>query len=158
MTDEQKQVYEQLFTRYGSPSREAELTVRDYLIKPDTIYDCDRLLRDDKEAQKTIEALENAIEKMNIYRLAIAEQYNKLQTAPVKKIVRLERKKDTYNNKVFYWLLTIDKYEDGHEEQTSSVKYLGTDRMKAINDFKQYQKEHPGISASMNIKKAAWER
>ena len=95
---------------------------------------------------------------MKIYRLAIAEQYNKLQTAPVKKIVRLERKKDTYNNLVFYWLLTIDKYEDGHEEQTSSVKYLGTDRMKAINDFKQYQKEHPGISASMNIKKAAWER
>ena len=74
MTDEQKQVYEKLFTRYGSPSREAELTVRDYLIKPDTIYDCDRLLRDDKEAQKTIEALENAIKKMKIYRLAIAEQ------------------------------------------------------------------------------------
>lgn len=158
MTKEQEQILSGFFTRFGSPSTNAEIRVIRCFQKPETLDELERVERDDHYAEETIKELEDRIRQLSTYRIALAERYNYLATAPSVPVVRLNRQKN-YDGKVFYYLTTHSKnLLDGHEVQTSCKKYSGAERHTAIADYKQYVKSHPGIIAEMNIQKSKWER
>lgn len=159
MTPEQRKDIDELFTRYGSPSNEAEFRITGYYTKADSIDELDRIKRADENVQRDIERMQEKIRQLSAYRVSLAERYNFLATAPTDPVVRLIRHKDSYSNKVFYYIKTFDRnLIDGHEVQTGCAEYTGTDRRKAIDDFNKYIKSHPGIEAEMQIEKARWER
>lgn len=159
MTAEQQKNLDELFTRYGNPSTEAEFRITGYYTKANAIDELDRIRRADENAQRDIEQMQEKIRKLSAYRVSLAERYNFLSTAPTVPVVRLIRRKDSYNNKVFYYLKTFNRnLLDGHEVQTGCTTYPGTDRLKAIDDFNQYVKSHPGIEAEKQIEKPKWER
>lgn len=158
MTEEQRTIYNGFFKRYNSPSDFAEVRIQRTLYKPENEYECAKLATYDKWAEETIKTLESAIEKVKIYRMAVCERYNELQFANVQKVVKLKREKHYGENKVYYYLLLIDRYEDGHEQTTKSVKYAGTERKQAIADFEKFAKENKNFIAIKEIEKSKWEK
>ena len=159
MTTEQKKDLENLFTRYGSPSDDMEIRVTGYFQNPESLDDLDRVALADKNAERVIEEMQERIRQLTAYRVALAERYNYLATAPSVPVVRLTRKRDYYGKKVFYFLCVYTRnLLDGHEVQKRSTKYAGTERSNAINDFNSYVKTHPGIIAEMQIDIPKWER
>ena len=159
MTQEKQALVNELFTRYGSPTKECDFHISGYYTKAESIHDLDHIKREDENAQRDIERMQEKILQLSAYRVSLAERYNFLSTAPTAPVVRLIRRKDSYSNKVFYYLKTFDRnLIDGHEVQTGCAKYTGTDRRKAIDDFNKYIKSHPVLEAEMQIEKARWER
>lgn len=158
MTKEQKEIYEDLFTRYGSPSDVAEIKITSVLHDARRLYDTNYILRCDNHAEEYIKQLEKAIEKLKIYRIAICERYNELQFANIQKVVKLKREKHFHDNKVYYYLQLLDRYEDGHEEITKNTKYTGKERKKALEDFEKFVKENKNYIAVKDIEKGRWEK
>ena len=158
MTQEQEKYLQELFTRYGNPSTESDEKIYIYLTHPEAINKLTDVIKYDEKAIDYIAELERKITQLKAYRLALSERYNYLASAPQQPIVRLKRVK-SYSGKVFYHLNTYTKnLLDGNEVETSSTKYTGQERSKAINDYKSYVKAHPGILAEMQIEKPKWER
>ena len=158
MTSEQEKELQELFTKYGHPSTESDERIYIYLTHPDAINRLTEVIRYDERAIDYIADLERKIEQLNAYRLSLSERYNYLASAPQQPVVRLKRVK-SYSGKVFYHLNTYTKnLLDGNEVETSSTHYTGTERSKAISDYKSYVKSHPGITAEMQIEKPKWER
>lgn len=63
-----------------------------------------------------------------------------------------------YDNRKFYYVRIDRTYSNGAVERVLCEEYKGADRHKAIKRFKDLQKAHPGINATMDIKKRSWER
>lgn len=159
MTDENKALLAELFSRYGSPSTDGEIRITRYLTRADQLNRPADIKRYDENALYTIAELEKTIETLKAYRLSLAERYNYLSTTPTVPVVRLERHRGRYDNKVYYYLQTFRRMiDDGAEVKESEVKYSGTDRRKALADFNAYVKAHPGIIAEKDIEPAKWER
>lgn len=159
MTQTQEKVLQDLFTRYGNPSTECDSKISIYLTAPDALNELNKVLYYDGKAIDYITELENKIEQLKAYRLALAERYNYLATSPTQPVVKLKRERRYYDNKVYYYLITYSRnILDGIETETSSTKYNGQERYKAIAAYKAYIKAHPGIVAEMNIEKSKWER
>ena len=72
--------YLDLFQRYGSPSREAEIRLTAYLLRPDALT-ADHIASYDKSAARTIAACRQLIDQLTEYRQALAERYAQLATA-----------------------------------------------------------------------------
>ena len=158
MTPEQEKELQELFTKYGHPSTESDERIYIYLTHPEAINRLTEVIRYDEKAIDYIADLERKIEQLKAYRLSLSERYNYLASAPQQPVVRLKRVK-SYSGKVFYHLNTYTKnLLDGNEVETSSTKYTGQERSKAISDYKSYVKAHPGILAEMQIEKPKWER
>ena len=87
--------YETLFQRYGSPSTEAEINIRGYLVKPDKLTQ-ERIRGFDKSAAEIIARCEETIAAMQDYRRALAARYAELESAPYALRLELERK-PSYN-------------------------------------------------------------
>lgn len=144
-----------IFRRYGSPSKDCELTVREYLIKPQKINELDRLSMYDKSAKETIQQMETYIKKLKIYRAALQKRYQYIAIAPTAPVIKLTRRKDAWKNKVFYFLSVYDRnLLDNSEVMRENQKYEGKERHIAIADFKKYIASHPGIISEVdaNIK------
>ena len=62
--------YLDLFQRYGSPSREASVQIRDYLIRPDVLT-ADRIASYDQSAARTIAECRQLIDQLTEYRQAL---------------------------------------------------------------------------------------
>ena len=158
MTKEQEKELQELFTKYGHPSTESDERIYIYLTHPEAINRLADVVKYDKKAIDYIAELERKITQLKAYRLALSERYNYLASAPQQPVVRLKRVR-SYSGKVFYHLNTYTKnLLDGNEVETSSTKYTGPERSKAISDYKAYVKSHPGITAEMQIEKPKWER
>ena len=158
MTPEQEKELQELFTKYGHPSTESDERIFIYLTHPEAINRLTDVVKYDEKSINYISDLERKIEQLKAYRLALSERYNYLASAPQQPIVRLKRVK-SYSGKVFYHLNTYTKnLLDGNEVETSSTKYTGQERSKAIKDYNSYIKAHPGILAEMHIEKPKWER
>ena len=158
MTAEQQAMIDSLFTRYGSPSKDAEIRITDYLTKADSLDELELVQYYDKSAAETIKRMQYHIELLTAYRLSLSERYNYLATSPTVPVVRLIRKRN-YDGKVFYHLQTFRRnLNDSHEVIDTSETYPGTERHQAIADYKQYLKTHPGIIAEMDIAKSKWEK
>ena len=158
MTPTQEKDLQDLFMKYGNPSTESDVRMSIHVIHPDALNELDKVLYYDNKAVDTIKEFECKIEQLKAYRIALSERYNYLATAPTQPVVRLKRERRYYENKVYYFLVTYSRNMlDGSEVQTSSTKYTGQERHKAISDYKAYIKSHPGIIAEMNIAKPKWE-
>lgn len=159
MTQEQTAIMNDFFTRYGHPSKDQEILLTGYFVRPDTITDTKQIEQFDHCASQLLSEIQEAQKCLQAYRFALAEQYNRLETAPKIPCVRLRRRKDSYSNKVFYYLDTyLLNLDNGAETDTKTKTYPGSDRWQAIKDYQQYLKDHPGIKAEMHIGKSRWER
>lgn len=158
MTPEQNETMQELFRRYGSPFTEADIRISGYLLRPDQLNTTAQVKDYDHTAERIIQELEEKIRQLKVYRIALAERYNYLATAPSVPVVRLTRQK-TYEGKVFYYLEVYSRnLLDGKEVKTSSTTFPGKERHKAITAYNDYVKAHSGIVAEMDIEKRGWER
>lgn len=158
MTPDQDKALKDLFSRYGHPSTEADIRISGYLLRPDQLDTTARVKDYDRTAERTIQELEEKIRQLKVYRIALAERYNYLATAPTAPVVRLIRRK-TYEGRVYYDLMTYNRnLLDGQEVKASSTTFLGKERHKAIAAYNDYVQAHPGIEAEMDIEKRGWER
>lgn len=152
MTPKQKAALDRLFERYGRKQEDVNQTVSLYLMDPQTVQEMDRLQRQDQSAAQYIERLTELLEGLEAYRIACAERYAYLATAPTVPGVRLKRERDYRGNKVFYVLTTFRRdLNTGAEVVETSEKYQGAKRWEAIAAYRDYVKSHPGIVAEMCI-------
>ena len=106
--------YETLFTRYGSPSTEADICIRGYLTRPDKLTQ-ERIRGNDESAARLIERCEETIAAMKEYRQALAARYAELDAAPYALRLELERKPSYNGSGVLYYVRIIREYQDGTE-------------------------------------------
>ena len=149
--------YLDLFQRYGSPSREANVQVRDYLIRPDVLT-ADRIANYDKSAARTIAECRQLIDQLTEYRQALAERYAQLATAAYRDRLELRREPGYRGKPVIYSVQIVRTYEDGTTQTPLSETYTGADRRKAFARFAALQKERPGIETIQDTDRRAWER
>lgn len=159
MTDENKALLSEMFQRYGHPSNEAHIDLHGYFLQADDMNDTARIQNYDENAARLIRDCETVISRLTAYRVSLAERYGYLSTAPSVPVICLERDRNAYSGKVFYYLRFLRRFlEDGTEVEERKEKYPGTERWKAISDFNAYVKAHPGITAVMDIDKKRWEK
>ena len=158
MTPEQNGAMQELFQCYGVPSTEADIRITGYLLHPGDLDTTARVKDCDQSAECIIQELEAKVQQLKVYRIALAERYSYLATAPTAPVVRLTRRK-AYEGKVYYDLITYSRnLLDGKEVKTSSTTFPGKERRKAIAVYNDYVKAHPGITAEIDIEKRSWER
>lgn len=152
MTPKQKDALGRLFERYGRQQEDVNQTVSLYLMDPQTVQEMDRLQRQDQSAAQYIERLSEILEGLEAYRIACAERYAYLATAPTVPGVRLKRERDYRGNKVFYVLSTFRRdLNTGAVVVETRESYPGAKRWEAIAAYRDYVKSHPGIVAEMCI-------
>lgn len=149
--------YLDLFQRYGSPSREANVQIRDYLIRPDVLT-ADRIANYDKSAARTIAECRQLIDQLAEYRQALAERYAQLATAAYRDRLELRRDPGYRGKPVIYSVQIVRTYEDGTTETPLSETYTGTERRKAFARFAELKRQRPGIDAVQDTDRRAWER
>lgn len=149
--------YLDLFRRYGSPSREADIRLHAYLTRPDTLT-ADRIKYNDDTAARLIEDCRRTIEQLTDYRQALAARYASLATAAYRDRLELLRERNWRNSPVIYHVQIVRTYEDGTTESTLHERYNGQERRKAFARFAELQKQRPGIEILKDIDRRPWER
>ena len=141
---------EELFTRYGGPSKEAEIKLFTWLNVPETCRSFDDVRRQDDKAARFISECEHLITQLREYRQDLAKRYNDLATMPSTISIELQRYKSYYGNVEFY-IRHWTTYSDGTKTETETEKFSGKERHLAIKRFKELKKQFPGIEAKSNI-------
>lgn len=149
--------WQDMFRRYGSPSKEADIRLSAYLLKPDQLA-FDKISYYDRVAARTITAAQALIDNLIEYRQALAARYNQLATAAYRYELKIERQPPSSYTKVKYFV-TLDKiYDDGTRIAEINERYEGKQRREALARFEELKKQRPGIEAIMDIEKRHWER
>ena len=141
---------DELFTRYGSQSKEAEVNIWGRLYLPEESRSFEDVRRQDDRAARLISECEHLITQLREYRQDLAKRYNDLATMPSTKSIELQRYKSYYGNVEFY-VRHWTTYSDGTKTETEIEKFSGKERHLAIKRFKELQKQFPGIEAKSNI-------
>lgn len=149
--------YLDLFERYGNPSREAEIRLHGYLIRPDTLT-VDRIQYNDETAARLIEDCRRLAGQLTDYRQALAERYAALATAAYRDRLELIRDPGYRGKPVIYFVRIVRTYEDGTTERVLDEKYFGTERRKAFARFEELKHQRPGIETMQDTEKRSWER
>ena len=149
--------YLDLFHRYGNPSREAEIRLTAYLLRPDTLT-ADRIQHQDENAARMIANCQTLIDQLTEYRAALAERYAALATAAYRERLELTRDPGYRGKQVLYFVRIVRTYEDGTTERVLDEKYFGTERRKAFARFAELKKQRPGIETMQDTEKRSWER
>ena len=149
--------YESLFTRYGSPSTEADICIRGYLTRPDKLTQ-ERIRGNDESAAGIISRCEETIAALPDYRRALAARYAELESAPYALRLELERKPSYNGSGVLYYVRIIRAYQDGTEVLELNEAYTGKDRRQALARFEELKKQRPGIETVKDIERRGWER
>ena len=136
--------YLDLFQRYGNPSREAEIRLTAYLLRPDTLT-ADRIKAHDDSAARMIARCNELVDQLTEYRSALAERYAALATAAYRERLELTRDPGYRGKPVIYFVRIVRTYEDGTTERVLDEKYFGTERRKAFARFAELKKQRPGI-------------
>lgn len=148
---------EELFTRYGSPSKEAEIKIWGYLKHPDTCSSFDGIRHNDGEAARLIADCKRLVTQLAEYRQDLAARYNALATMPSKDSVVIRRYRKR-NDTTVYYIRYFTEYEDGTKVETATETFPGKERHAALKRFAQLKKERPGLEYVMDIEKKSWER
>lgn len=149
--------YDHYFEYGGALRREADIRISSYLIRPDALDKLDRIGYYDRAAAQLIASCNALAAALAEYRADLARRYGELAAAPRVRFVRLKRYKQ-YDNHVTYTLDIGSRLLDGTGEDVTTTKYPGTQRAKAIADYKALLKKYPGITAELDIAKSKWER
>lgn len=138
--------------------REEELRVWAYLLSPSALNSMDTLTRYGRSADHAIAECNAMIEKLNAYKMQLYERAQQIAAAPWHIEILLKRERG-YNT-ISYFLQLKKVYDaPGIEPETlESTKYPGRERCTAIKAYRDYIKSHPGITAHMEISRAAWEK
>lgn len=148
---------DELFTRYGSPSKEAEIKIWGYLKRPDTCSSFDDIRHNGDNAARLIADCKRLETQLVEYRQDLAARYNALATMPSKDSVVIQRYRKC-NGTTVYYIRYFTEYEDGTRVETATETFPGRERHAALKRFAQLQKERPGIEYVMDIEKKSWER
>ena len=149
--------YLDLFQRYGKPSREAEIRLTAYLLRPDVLT-ADRIKAHDDSAARMIARCNELIDQLTEYRAALAERYAALATAAYRERLELIRDPGYRGKQVIYFVRIVRTYEDGTTERVLDEKYFGTERRAAFARFAELKKQRPGIETMQDTDKRSWER
>lgn len=138
--------------------REEELRVWAYLLSPSALNSMDTLTHYGQNADHAIADCKAMIEKLNAYKMQLYERAQQIAAAPWHTELLLKRERG-YNT-ISYFLQLKKVYDaPGIEPETlKSTKYPGRERCAAIKAYRDYIKSHPGITAHMEISRAAWEK
>lgn len=161
MTEEQKAVLDGVFRRFGRPCDEWNETIYLYHRSAASMETCEAVQHEDGRAAQEIRCLQSKIDALKAHRIALAERYAELATAPVVPVVKLKRERRGDPSRVYYRLRFYDRYlNDGHEvERREEMQdFTGQERHRAISAYHEYVKAHPGIICEMSIEKPKWER
>lgn len=123
--------YLDLFQRCGSPSREAEIRLSNYLLRPDTLT-ADRVKTYDESAA--------------------------LMTAACRDQLELIRDPGYRGKPVLYFVRIVRTYEDGTTERVLDEKYFGAERRKAFVRFAELKRQRPGIETMQDTDRRHWEK
>lgn len=154
---ENEKSYSALFSRYGSPSREADIRISGYLTRPDYLDTFDRIKHQDETAARIIADCKRLVSQLIEYRQDLAARYSALATMPSRESIELQRYRG-YHGGVTYYIRFWTQYDDGTRVETATEIYSGKDRHKAIARFEELKKQRPGIEAIKDIEKRSWER
>lgn len=146
-----------IFRRYGSPSTEGRVEIRDYLLLPEQLTE-DKIRYYDDSAAQTIAECEAVIEALKEYRQALAARYAQLTTAPYKLRLEIERDPHWRNQGVDYYVRIVKTYEDGTEIKELNEHYTGKQRREALARFEELRKQRPGIETVKDIARRSWEK
>ena len=160
MTPQSLDLIDKLFGRDWRGRRDdAEVTIRGYVTRAETMNDLERIRMHDSNAARLIQECNDLAAQLAAYRLSLAERYNALVTSPTVPVVKLVREPNYYDKKVYYYLRTYRRYiNDGTDVEETSTRYAGSDRKKAFAGFDAYCKAHPGIIAEKQIERRGWEK
>ena len=128
-----------------------------YLTEPKTYNSMERLKYADEHTEERIRDCMELIETLKKYRLELTERAKQLQTMESHIRVSLTRKKNSWDNRVYYYLTKECIYSDGTSEVRENTKYTGKERHKAIKAFEDIKKEFPQWKYIKNIEKGIWE-
>lgn len=160
MTEEQKEIYKNMFSKYGSytPDQHFNTTLHLFQINPETMEDLTEIEKGFTRCKDEINRLKEYINMLEVYNIALAERYNFLSCCDYEKIIRLKRHKQ-YNGKVFYYLYEINRNKTTQAETiTNTITYKGTERKNAIQDYNFTCAANPGAIYEMDINKGKWEK
>lgn len=149
--------YLDLFQRYGNPSREAEIRLSGWLLRPDALT-AEKIACYDQSAASLIAEAQTLIDQLTEYRAALAERYAALATAAYRDRLELIRDPGYRGKPVIYFVRIVRTYEDGTTERVLDEKYFGTERRKAFARFAELQHQRPGIEIYQDTDKRSWER
>ena len=149
--------YLDLFQRYGSPSREAEIRLHGYLIRPDTLT-ADRIQYNDETAARLIEDCRRLADQLTDYRQALAERYATLATAAYRDRLELPRDPGYRGKAVIYFVRIVRTYEDGTAETVLHEHFTGKERRAAFARFAELKHQRPGIEIMQDTEKKPWEK
>lgn len=118
----------------------------------------DDVIHRDSAAARDIESARQFIADLTEYRKALAARYAQLTTMPYTLRLELIRENRHYqNNKKWYWVRIVRRYEDGTEAKELEERYPGPERHKAFARFRALQKERPSIEIHQDTDKQPWE-
>lgn len=124
---------------------------------PAGVTDLSDLRQRDRYALDQIADLQAAIDRLQAYRLDMADRAQFLATAAYTVSVELHRHR-RYKGSVEFYLEIVRTYDDGTRQTENRTTYEGRDRHKAIADYKAACKAHPGAECVLDIEKSRWER
>ena len=142
---------------YSIEQNNYENTIYLDLHDPADVCNIETLRCRDRNAVNLLTRLQSAIDRLQAYRLDMADRAQFLATASYTVSVELHRHK-RYCGGVEYNLQIVRTYEDGTRHEDSHTMYTGKERHKAIADYKAACKSHPGAETILDIEKGRWER
>lgn len=148
---------DELFTRYGSPCKDAEIKIWGYLTRPDDCAKFEDIRHNDDNAARLIADCKRLISQLTEYRQDLAGRYNALATMPSKDSLELQRY-PRIGGGITYYIRHFTEYEDGTRVETETETFPGKERRAALKRFEALQKARPGIECKIDIEKRSWER
>ena len=144
--------YQDWFDSY----RRGEVVLRGYFRPPEELT-VERITNMDRSAADMAKRAQALLDDLAEYRQALAARYATLAVMPYEIRLDLTREK-RYDDKVWYHLKLYKLYEDGTKQEELQENYPGKERHKAIARYKELCKKRPGITATLDIERKAWER
>lgn len=136
-----KKHFKNIFTKYGYYTTNlAETGARFYLQHPEELHKKEDVLHYLQKIDGYKKELEELKKQLDAYAAEMTERYNFLLLSPTKEKIVLQRKKDTWKNLVYYFIVFYSvNLNDGHETETERIKFKGTERKQAFQKFKELQ-------------------
>lgn len=152
MTETQKALLDQLFQKGGNPSDVVKVEIRQTLSHPDLLSNPLYVGTFDKIAADLIRDMERTAAALKVYRVALAERSAVIDAAPSIPVIRLERRRNPYDERIYYHLSTFRRLRaDGTDIRETSQKFAGRERRKALAAFDAYVAAHPDAIAENHI-------
>ena len=149
--------YHKYLTRYGSPSDEAEIDCRIYLVDPAKLATAKDISYRDTRTAEEIAHLEDVLQALRDYRKDLAARYGALETMPYTRLLKLERHPHWKGN-IEYIITITRQYSDKTDVQELREVYPGKERKKAFDRYNALLKQYPGIHNELDTEKRSWEK